>query len=428
MRKKQDGASVYGTPSIALYFVFLLFLCVIQNVKSLLVYDHQTLLELRWFAGKLGQYHHEGQDSLPPFLSGIPAFLYRPPGPPHWRKRHRRRGKRGGRLVKLKVYLARSSRAFLTQSEPDPNFFASWRALDHVNSWLVPVVGPDQVIPPPRSYPLRLHRRGVNLQNLRPLARAPHTTAVLDPAPVRMGLVNARSVMNKTFIIKDFFTSHGLDFLCVTETWMSPGESSAFSELLPPDCLYFNSPRSSGCGGGLATVFKLNFECKQLSPSVSYSSFELSLFELGHSPALLCAVVYRPPKYDKDFLNYFSDLLAEIMPRYDQVLMVGDFNIHICCLEKPLVKDFLDLVESFNLIQSVNGPTQERGHTLDLVLSSGLSVLNLEVGDAVFSDHMPVLFDFVPLCQPAKNALLFGASVLLNLPPPFISLLFLTTK
>lgn len=65
---------------------------------------------------------------------------------------------------------------------------------------------------------------------------APITTDTLDPAPIKMGLVNARSVMNKTFISKDFFISHGLDFLCMNETWMSPGESSAFSELLPPDC------------------------------------------------------------------------------------------------------------------------------------------------------------------------------------------------
>ena len=93
---------------------------------------------------------------------------------------------------------------------------------------------------------------------------------------------------------------------------------------------------------------------------------------------MLCAVIYRPPKYNKDFLNDFSDLLAEIMPKYDRVLLVGDFNIHVCCPDKPLVKDFLSLIDSFNLVQCVSGPTHEHGHTLDLVLSHGLSVSNLE--------------------------------------------------
>lgn len=34
----------------------------------------------------------------------------------------------------------------------------------------------------------------------------------------------------------------------MTETWLSVGESSALSELLPADCSYFNSPRASGEG------------------------------------------------------------------------------------------------------------------------------------------------------------------------------------
>uniref|UniRef100_A0A3B4X257 Reverse transcriptase domain-containing protein n=1 Tax=Seriola lalandi dorsalis TaxID=1841481 RepID=A0A3B4X257_SERLL len=132
-----------------------------------------------------------------------------------------------------------------------------------------------------------------------------------------------------------------------------------------------------------------------MSLSSSFTSFELSLFELARPHTVLCAVVYRPPKYNKDFISDFSDFLAEIMPKYDRVLIVGDFNVHVCCPDKPMVKDFLNLIDSFNLVQSVCGPTKEHGHTLDLVLSYGLPVFNLEICDALFSEHMPVLFDVV---------------------------------
>ena len=50
---------------------------------------------------------------------------------------------------------------------------------------------------------------------------------------------------------------------------------------------------------------------------------------VSQSDPVLCAVIYRPPKYNKDFVNDFSDLLAEIMPKYDRVLLVGDFNIRV---------------------------------------------------------------------------------------------------
>ena len=58
-------------------------------------------------------------------------------------------------------------------------------------------------------------------------------------------------------------------------------------------------------------------------------------------------------KYNKDFVNVFSGPLAEIMQTYDHALFLGDFNIHVCCPDKPLVKDFLSLIDSFNLVQCV---------------------------------------------------------------------------
>lgn len=61
-------------------------------------------------------------------------------------------------------------------------------------------------------------------------------------------------------------------------------------------------------------------------------AFELSVFKLGCSHPVLCAVIYQPPKFSKDFFNDFSELLAEIMPKY--VLIVGDFNVHVCCPDK----------------------------------------------------------------------------------------------
>uniref|UniRef100_A0A3B3HMF5 Reverse transcriptase domain-containing protein n=1 Tax=Oryzias latipes TaxID=8090 RepID=A0A3B3HMF5_ORYLA len=82
-----------------------------------------------------------------------------------------------------------------------------------------------------------------------------------------------------------------------------------------------------------------------------------------------------------------------MMPLYDRVLIVGDFNIHVCCPEKPLVKDFLEIIDSFNLVQWVSGTTHEQGHVLDLVLSHGLPVFNIEICDLAVLDHMPVVFE-----------------------------------
>ena len=71
--------------------------------------------------------------------------------------------------------------------------------------------------------------------------------------------------------------------------------------LSPNSCRLIDSPRTTGRGGGVAIVFKNSLKCKQLS-AFHYSSFELMVFELEPPQPVLCAVVYRPLKYNKDFL------------------------------------------------------------------------------------------------------------------------------
>lgn len=153
-------------------------------------------------------------------------------------------------------------------------------------------------------------------------------------------------------------------------------------------------------------IYKKDYKCKQRSPQLLFTSFELTSFEVGGTDPVFCAVAYRPPKYNKNFINEFTDFPAEIMQKFDRVLIVGDFNIHVCCLDKSMGKDFLTLIDSFNLVQSVTGPTHRLGHTLDLVLSYGLLLSNMEICDSGLSDHMSVLFDvlFKPInhCPPAR--------------------------
>ena len=62
-------------------------------------------------------------------------------------------------------------------------------------------------------------------------------------------------------------------------------------------------------------------------------------------------------------------------------------------------KDFLNLIDSLNLTQSVTSLTHEKGHTLDFVLSYGLGVAISEICDICISDHLPVLFTTVVPCS-----------------------------
>lgn len=141
--------------------------------------------------------------------------------------------------------------------------------------------------------------------------------------------------------------------------------------------------------------------CNPVSCGV-FSSFELPALSFKNKPhPIFCLLIYRPPKPNSNFADEFSELLSLIMPNHDRVLILGDFNIHTCCTENNFAQDCISLLESFNLTHHVTGPTHNGGHTLDLVITHGLSLQNLDVLDGGISDHYSVSFDV--LCpQPPR--------------------------
>ncbi len=155
----------------------------------------------------------------------------------------------------------------------------------------------------------------------------------------KMALINTSSLVNKTFILNDF-TAQTLDCLCVTETWIKPGESCPLVEPLPQGCSFLNTPCLCGRDGGLVTVFKNTFPCGSLS-TAQYSSFEVQLFQILLANPVTIALVYRPPKQDMEFLNEFTAFVGDLVTAYDKILLLGDFNIHVCCASETLSMEFL---------------------------------------------------------------------------------------
>lgn len=379
-------------------FLIVFLNCFLGITHSLLVYERNDLLKIKNFVEQCAEYCcDEPNKPCPTYLADIPDYLLRVRA--LLPERRKRRGVRSGRLVRLKSWLVLCPELQQCPWNIPQDYEACYRRFARCKlvtaaAWLLPVHGVWGDVGSVRLSQSRLRRLGgVNPANLQPLSRAAPAADVIQ-TPLKCAILNARSVVNKTFIIQDFFSSHSLELLFLTETWIKPGESAAFSELLPPGCVFIDTPRSTGRGGGVAVVFKNSVSYKPLTID-SCASFEMSCFELRHNEPVFCAVIYRPPKYNNDFISDFSNFIAPILTKYDKILLVGDLNLHVCCPSTPMAKDFIELIDGFNLVQHVNRPTQKHGHTLDLVMSCNLPINNIVVGDAIIADHCPVLFDFV---------------------------------
>ena len=353
--------------------------------------------------------------TLPPFNRRHPRFIHPSADCIHQlpccagyrKKRRRNRGNRGGIRVRIRREISCSpaqprTRQLSTVYAGHSDLYLARRSWDPRYSCHLSVAPFRTQIPASPARPrLRVRSGGVNLQNIRPLELTRCQQVSVFSA--KAALINCRSVSNKTFILNDFFTGHDLDLLFLTETWITsgPGELSAFGELCPTNCSVISTPRCVGRGGGVALVFKNRLKIRTLSTG-NYSSFELQCVKIESTTTpLVCALVYRPPKPDKDFISDFSDFLSQFVPLHDRLLILGDFNIHVCCPGRPMVSEFCHVLDSFSLLQHIDKATHVLGHSLDLILSYGIFIDKLNIEDASFSDHMPIVFDITlsnPMC------------------------------
>lgn len=106
-------------------------------------------------------------------------------------------------------------------------------------------------------------------------------------------------------------------------------------------------------------------------------------------------LVYRPPGLSTSLLlEEFSKLLEHVTAdlRHRRLLIVGDFNIHVDNSNDATARQFLDLLDSFDLVQHVREKTHANGHTLALVISNAMDhfVNDVKTTDPVISDHLAV--------------------------------------
>ena len=126
----------------------------------------------------------------------------------------------------------------------------------------------------------------------------------------------------------------------------------------------------------------------------------INLSTIQSRSSVVCLVIYRSGSDIDTFLSEFTAILETVAVYNCNVVITGDFNIHVDDALDRDARRFLDLLESFGLSQCVTGPTHKQGHTLDLVITrSDLPLPEISVEPPLISDHSVVNF-LVPLQRP----------------------------
>ena len=214
-------------------------------------------------------------------------------------------------------------------------------------------------------------------------------------------LVNIRSLRGKCLPLSTYIKDSDLDFGIITETWLTD------SDTIWIDACDLNKDgyrisvvnRQQRRGGGIAFVHKELIPTK-LIDSGGKSSFEFGLWKLNikNTPMYIVGIYHPPPSganrvNNRTFIEEFLDYLTEVLSKHKNVIVLGDFNMHINDVSDNDAQTFSDCLGATGLTQHVDFSTHEKGNRLDLVFTELQSIVNITSckQGPFLSDHCIVL-------------------------------------
>ena len=235
--------------------------------------------------------------------------------------------------------------------------------------------------------------RGICYDNLKLLPRR-------DESRLNFCSINTQSIRNKTIEFHEFVLQQNLDIVAISETWLRPDDNAIIAELTPVGFSFLHVPRQGKQGGGVGLLYRSDISICQKNDHVQYVTFESIHMEVTcNSKSVRLVNVYRSGRDNKgnsvafgQFLNEFEDMIEDLLFNPSDIVICGDFNVHVDNSSDVNASKFISVLESHNLIQHVKEPTHTRGHCLDLVLTRTSSDVISEVWvHPGLSDHYGVM-------------------------------------
>ena len=198
-------------------------------------------------------------------------------------------------------------------------------------------------------------------------------TDLAEKNSLNLSLLNVHSVRNKCCHLWDFVKDNFVAFfLCMSETWLYDNDSAFISASTPESRVLHPVPRPDEKGGGVA--------CKKFQVFRVYG----------------CSIIkWEKKSFVTLFLQETESLILESEINEADVIYLGDLNIWVDDVRNNDAQNFLRLLNTFRLVNLVNEPMHNSGHTLDLVITKNHhSLMKSSTVDTIttLSDHRKVNF------------------------------------
>ncbi len=182
--------------------------------------------------------------------------------------------------------------------------------------------------------------------------RAARTGSIRYSVPPGLKNIWYRDVF--IFLVPTWYRSTGSSD---NTTWQQQNDFSQLNQSIPPGFAYACQPRVSGRGGGLAMLYNKKWKVSTIAVP---STFESMVLQVNGPVPTIITTVYRRPKFYTNFLTELSAFLTLLCSVSPNVIMVGDFNIHVDKATATDTKEFLSCLDSFGLKQFIDFSTHSK--------------------------------------------------------------------
>ena len=226
----------------------------------------------------------------------------------------------------------------------------------------------------------------------------------------QMVVINTQFINSKEHKIMEYLMDKQVDLAvlmetCVCEedeTWVNASECNKNEYKLD------TVNRKNRRGGGIGLIYQETIKVGKCK-SKKTQTFEHTIWSIKANDTMSTVLaVYHPPYWERApitsamFLDEVTDFLATFLVEHNNIIITGDFNIHVNNTNDPEAHIFLDTMEALELANHVNFAVHNRGNTVDLVLTEALSLLSVVTfrQGPFLSDHCSIELE-VTIPKPA---------------------------
>ena len=157
-------------------------------------------------------------------------------------------------------------------------------------------------------------------------------------------LSNVQSIKNKQDTIIELLEDSNADLAVLTETWLTDADEVWVqgSEFQRHNYKMDECHRKGRKGGGLVPIAKHNLKVKREEHRIT-AELEYVKWKVTSSNSFLNILgIYRPPDSSiSQFLDIFTELLVDIVTSNTNLVVLGNFNIHVNKIDDPNAEYFL---------------------------------------------------------------------------------------